>query len=76
MSDKYQLTNHPLMILFYLKLLDLSNKNDDFYKVLYKTWKDYLDKNNTNVVFWILFTDFKFSNFTKFSVTLPLASQS
>ena len=70
MTEKNKLENHPLMVLFYLRLLDQSNKNDDFYKVLHNTWQKYIEKNNTNVVFWILFTDFKYSNFSKFSVRI------
>jgi hypothetical protein len=66
-----QLENNPLMILYHLRLLhQASTKSDDFYKVLHSTWQKYLEKNDTNIVFWILFTDFKYSYFTRFSVSL------
>jgi len=68
-SEKNKLENHPLLILYHLRLLDQSNKSDDFYRILHQTWEKYLNKNQTNVVFWILFTDFRYSNFAKFSIT-------
>ena len=63
-----EIERDPFLLMFYLKVLDSSNKNDDFYKVLHHTWIETLEKIPTNFYAWKLFLDFKFANFTKYSV--------
>jgi hypothetical protein len=68
MSDP-DLKDHPLLILYHLRLLHQATKSEDFYKTLHTNWENCIDKQGTNVVFWVLFTDFKYSYFTRFSVS-------
>lgn len=65
-----EIEKDPFLLLFYIKVLDSSNKNDDFYKVLHKTWMETIEKIPLNFYAWKLFLDFKFMNFTKYSVRL------
>lgn len=63
-----ELEKDPFLLIYYIKVLESSNKNDDFYKVLHKTWMETLEKVPGNFYAWKLFLDYKFANFSKYTV--------
>lgn len=62
------LKDNPLLNLMKIKLLKNANKGEDFFKVCEGAWKENLEREPENSLFWTLFFDFKFSNFIKFNV--------